>query len=117
MQVSVSASRYSCAIRVGGDVVCWGNPSYGITGTPEYDGIPFLQVTTARTFACGLKVRCCSRFRPHSHAHSATQSYDHATTHSHTQSHSHTRCGHTDAGCLSLGCAGVWQAGVLGRQQ
>lgn len=55
VQVSVSASRYSCAIRVGGDVVCWGNPSYGITGTPKYDGIPFLQVTTARTFACGLK--------------------------------------------------------------
>ena len=79
VQVSVSASRYSCAIRVGGDVVCWGNPSYGITGTPEYDGIPFLQVTTARTFACGLKVR--------TQRHTVMQPRDH--TRPHTVTHSH----------------------------
>ena len=103
MQVSVSASRYSCAIRVGGDVVCWGNPSYGITGTPEYDGIPFLQVTTARTFACGLKVR--------TQRHAVIRPRDH--TQRHTATHSHTAT-HAVAALTHAACRwGVQESGKL----
>ena len=46
-----------CAHKHTGAAACWGNGDFGVTVPPEYDGVPFLQVTTGRTWSCGMKVR------------------------------------------------------------
>ena len=44
-------------VDVPGDVRCWGYDAYGVTLPPEYDGVPYLQVTSGRSCSCGIKVR------------------------------------------------------------